>query len=46
MNPKEEQDLRAEIADAVEDKCLYVIRVGIKNVNLIEESECYVSMGR
>lgn len=24
MNPKEEQDLRAEIADAVEDKCLYM----------------------
>ena len=24
MNPKEEQDLRAEMADAVEDKCLYM----------------------
>ena len=24
MNPREEQDLRAEIADAVEDKCLYM----------------------
>ena len=24
MNPKEEQDLRAEIADSVEDKCLYM----------------------
>lgn len=24
MNPKEEQDLRAEIAEAVEDKCLYM----------------------
>lgn len=24
MNPKEEQDLRSEIADAVEDKCLYM----------------------
>lgn len=24
MNPREEQILRAEIADAVEDKCLYM----------------------
>lgn len=24
MNPREEQDLRAEIADAVEDKCIYM----------------------
>lgn len=24
MNPREEQDLRAEIADAVENKCLYM----------------------
>lgn len=24
MNPREEQNLRAEIADAVEDKCLYM----------------------
>ena len=24
MNPREEQDLRTEIADAVEDKCLYM----------------------
>ena len=24
MNPREEQDLRAEIVDAVEDKCLYM----------------------
>ena len=23
MNPREEQDLRVEIADAVEDKCLW-----------------------
>lgn len=27
MNPREEQNLRAEIADAVEDKCLYMVFV-------------------
>lgn len=72
MNPREEQDLRAEIADAVEDKCLYmgvcpntlntilsiidpkiikekrvnVILVGIKDVNLMKERDCYVFMDR
>ena len=73
MNPREEQDLRAEIADAVEDKCLYmgvcpntlntilsiidpkkiikekrvnVILVGIKDVNLMKERDCYIFMGR
>lgn len=72
MNPKEEQDLRAEIADAVEDKCLCMgvcpntlntilsiidpkiikekrvnaILVGIKDINLMVESDYYFFMDR